>query len=133
MATSFDPRESIVRVAPVRITGPKCSLDLTLFLDTGATHTMIDPGALAAVGYTVANLGRSTKLITVDGEVERPFVRVQSLSALDQSRAPLPVIAHRIDKQGKLGVSGLLGLDFLRRRRLLIDFRSGTIVLRSSR
>lgn len=59
------------------------------------------------------------------GTIETPEFRVDSLKALGQTRADLPVLGHEVHLTQD--VDGLLGLDFFRGQRLVIDFRAGTV------
>jgi hypothetical protein len=52
---------------------------------------------------------------------------ILEIAALGQQHTDLPVLAHTLPPTS--GVDGLLGLDFLRRCRIVIDFRRGQIVL----
>lgn len=52
---------------------------------------------------------------------------VQRVDALGYSEEQFPVMCHALPPSAQL--DGLLGLDFLRRNRLVIDFQAGEISL----
>ncbi len=54
-------------------------------------------------------------------------VVIDRIEALGEQQEQFPVVAHTIPASA--GVDGLLGLDFLRDRRLTLDFRRGRITL----
>lgn len=56
-----------------------------------------------------------------------PKVVLTRLTALGQHRFGFPVLGHTLPASAS--VFGLLGLDFLRDRKLTIDFRDGRIDL----
>ena len=56
-----------------------------------------------------------------------PRVNVEKILALGQERNDFSVLAHTLPPSAS--VDGLLGLDFLRGRRLTLNFRKGTISL----
>ena len=55
------------------------------------------------------------------------YIAVEHLSALGQERRDLAVLAHTLPPISS--VDGVLGLDFFRDRRLLIDFRLGLVLV----
>lgn len=52
-------------------------------------------------------------------------VPLERFEALGESRESFPVVAHTLPPSAT--VDGLLGLDFFRGRRLLLDFRQGLL------
>lgn len=64
---------------------------------------------------------------TADGGPETRLARLDRLIALGTERADMLVV--NLAPPDILGISGLLGLDFLRGKRLVIDFEAGTIDL----
>ena len=66
-------------------------------------------------------------MVTANGTVQVPIVRVATLSALGLTRSAHPVTVHTLDKS--IGADGILGLDFFRRQRLCLDFNGNRITV----
>jgi predicted aspartyl protease len=105
--------------------GPGGESRVSVALDTGSSWTVIDPAALAAAGYEGPPAGPGARIVTPSGLGRAAFVEVESLSALGVTVAPFRVMALRLPAEAR--IQGLLGLDFLRRGRLEIDFPSGVL------
>jgi predicted aspartyl protease len=121
---SFDPRAGLV-VVPVEIQGPRRTGILHLALDTGATTTLINVGALVVLGYDPALTQDRVEVTTGSGVEYVARLPLQRLTALGCSRENLPVLSHTLPPSAT--VDGLLGLDFLRGGRLEMDFRAGIV------
>ena len=61
------------------------------------------------------------------GRVSLALVTVDKMEALGQTQKGVTVQAHTLPSG--LPIDGLLGLDFLRAYRLVVDFRTGQITL----
>jgi predicted aspartyl protease len=109
------------------VTGAKGKVALRLALDTGSTGTLVDPALLASVGYDPAGSLDRRQVTTGSGVESAPRVRVDRLASLGVERYDFPVVAHTLPSG--TGVDGLLGLDFLRGERLILDFRNGFLRL----
>ncbi len=127
MKTSFDPTQRLI-VFPVDVHGPNGSGVAHLALDTGATETTISRRVLLAVGIDPARMNKgSVPVLTGNGVISVPLVTLDKLDALGQERYGFTVQAHTLP--ASLPIDGLLGLDFIRSGRLVVDFRTGRIVL----
>jgi hypothetical protein len=114
-------------IVDVILWGPAAHTNVRLALDTGATRTLIRDDALALIGVDSRSASMRAQ-VTMGNSVQ--FVRlveVTRVEALGKTRDQLLVIAHTLPSSA--GVDGVLGLDFLRLRRLTIDFRRGQIRL----
>lgn len=56
-----------------------------------------------------------------------PRIALERITALGRDRNEFTVLAHTLPPSA--GVDGLLGLDFLRDRRLTVDLRGGQVTL----
>ncbi len=126
MSQSFNARHGPILV-DAEVTGPKRTLNITLILDTGATTSLLKESDLLALGYDLASVTSQVQMTTGSVVVPVPKVVLTRLSALGQSRFGFPVLAYTLPATA--GVSGLLGLDFLRAQVLALDFASGQITL----
>jgi len=127
MSTLFNAKRGLV-IFPVDIYGPQGAGVARLALDTGASETTISRPALMAVGIDPAQttLG-SVPVITGSGRISVPLVRLMRLDALGQQRINFTVQAHTLP--AGLPIDGVLGLDFIRGHRLVVDFKTGYLVL----
>jgi predicted aspartyl protease len=115
-------------VIPSEITGPSGTAILRLALDTGATVTLVNTGMLVALGYDPSSAPDRMQVTTGSGVEYAPRVEVRRIRALGRVRTRMPVLAHTLPTSAS--VDGLLGLDFLRGKRLVIDFRERRVQLR---
>jgi predicted aspartyl protease len=126
MTTSFRARQGLI-VIPIEVFGPSGSTLLRVALDTGAVYTVVSLEMLTAIGYEADSMRDRIQVTIGSGLVSAPKVIVQQLDALSHSLFSFPVLAYTLPVSA--GVDGLLGLDFLRDRQLVIDFHGGTIAL----
>lgn len=126
MTTSFDPTQGPI-IIQVQIWGPTGNAVVNLALDTGATSTIIRTSVLQFVGYDPALATEHRRMTSVTGIEIMPRLAIDKIEALGQERLSFPVIAHTLPPTAP--VDGLLGLDFLRSQRLVVDFRAGQIEL----
>ncbi len=124
MTLRFDPVGRLI-VVPTRLAGPKTEFVVQLALDTGATQTMLNSRHLVLLGYDPASLTPGCELTTASGVESAPEVTLRKIEALDIERVDMSVVCH--DLPPSTGVDGVLGLDFFQGRRLVIDFRQGTV------
>ena len=126
MSFPFDPHQGLITVQ-AELTGPSATAVLRLALDSGATSTLINVGMLVSTGYDPALSPERVQVTTGSGVEFAPQISVIKLRALREERADFPVLGHTLPPSA--GVDGLLGLDFLRGQKLIIDFRAGEIIL----
>lgn len=126
MSVPFNAAGGLV-VVNAEVVGPTGAAVIRLALDTGATATVVSGAILVAVGYDPALSPTRLQVTTGSGIEYVPVVAVTRLQALGQDRNGLSVLAHTLPPSA--GVDGVLGLDFLRGQRLVIDFRAGQIEL----
>ncbi len=126
MSTPFDPTHGLVLVW-ARVFGPTGQRSVRLALDTGATTTAVRTGVLVSLGYDPAAGPERIPMTTASGVEYVPRIPVSRIEARGAFRAPLLVVAHTLPPSAT--VDGLLGLDFFRGRRLVLDFRLGDVSL----
>lgn len=107
--------------------GPNSPIPVRLALDTGATSTVVNHAPLVYAGYDPAASTERTEA-TMGGGVEYSAVVVVDLiEALGETRESMSFLAHTLPPSAS--IEGVLGLDFFRNRRPLIDFTTGEIEL----
>jgi hypothetical protein len=126
MRFTFNPVDGLIIVS-ARIDGPTGHTYAELALDTGATGTLIRTAKLVVVGYDPGVVPERVLVTTGSGVEYVPRFPVDLIEALGQTRAHFAVLAHTLPPSAT--VDGLLGLDFFRGQRLIIDFPRGEIEL----
>ncbi|OIN98195.1 hypothetical protein AUJ66_01445 [Candidatus Desantisbacteria bacterium CG1_02_38_46] len=109
----------------VRVEGPKATREVDLILDTGARFTSLSWGTLEDIGYDPAVILGRVKIITANGIIETPIVKIKNLCVGDLCRKDVEVICHDIPEIAE--VDGLLGLSFLVHFRTVVDYKEGLL------
>jgi len=120
----FNPRESII-ICHAEITNQKIELSLKMALDTGATYTMIPIEVAIAVGCDPLRSRRRIEIITGSSVEYVPLITVPKFRAFGVEIKDMEVICHNLPSQSP--VEGLLGLNFLKKSRVVIDFYKNMI------
>ena len=126
MSVPFDPARAVIAV-PTRLVGPAGEHVASLALDTGATYTIISRQIADLLGFQPEEHGPPVPLTTGSGLEHLPPMVMHKVEALEQVRRHFRVLVHSLPPTAS--VDGLLGLDFLRGCRLVVDFREGLISL----
>ena len=98
-----------------------------LALDTGATATTVSTEVLISLGYDPGAASEQVPITTGSGIEVAPRVVLNRIEALFQQRRSFPALSYTLPSSAS--VDGVLGLDFLRGWRLIVDFRAGAITL----
>lgn len=125
MSVTFNPIQGLV-IVPATISGPAGDVAVRLALDTGATESVISRSVLTRAGYRLSTAS-AVPVVMGGGVVPIPLLRLDKLEVLGQTQTSLTVQAHTLP--ASLSIDGLLGLDFIRKQRLVVDFRTGQISL----
>jgi len=126
MSFSFDSDEKVV-VVQVRIWGPRGRTIVRLALDTGATQTLLNWDMTIALGYDPSASPSRVQITTGSGVEFAPTITLDKIEALGIERLQFQVLCHTLPPSA--GLDGLLGLDFLRGHRVVLDFRAGAITI----
>ena len=126
MSFTFNARRGLI-IVRAELFGPSGSIVLRLALDTGATATMVNVGPLAAVGYDPSLAVARVQVTTGSGVEYVPRIEVSRIKVLGQERVDFSMLSHTLPPSA--GIDGLLGLDFLRGRKLRIDLAKGHLSL----
>jgi predicted aspartyl protease len=111
-----------------RLFGPIGWTDPVMSLDTGSSITLFTPKLLREVGLDPAATTVQRLVYTYDGAAELPVLQVPRLRVFRQEVLNLEVTCGELPP--KLGLDGVLGLNFLRHFDLHINFREEYIELR---
>jgi len=114
-------------VRNVKIVGPKGSIKVDMILDTGASLATLSWADLKVIGYDPAVVSDRQEIITANGVIEVPKLRIDRISIGGTEARQVEVICHDIPELA--GIRGLLGLSFLKHFRTVIDYRQGYLEL----
>jgi predicted aspartyl protease len=126
MRHPFDPSRPLV-VVRAWLWGPSGYKDARLVLDTGAVNTVISRDVAELLGYESLGQTTAVRVVTGGGEVEAYRLHLHKIAALGLERCDFPVLCHALPRKAR--VDGLLGLNFLRGHRLLVDLLVGWVSL----
>lgn len=130
---TFDPSASVIVVdCLLDAASGASSLVIPVVLDTGASFTVIATDILVHLGYDPASpLLTRQRIVTGSGIEYAPRMPLRSVTAIGQQVTNLEVLGH--DLPAESGISGLLGLNFLKRFRLTVRFHKGLAALTRER
>ncbi|MGH7801966.1 MAG: retropepsin-like aspartic protease [Thermodesulfobacteriota bacterium] len=126
MSLPFDPKEGLI-VVPTRLWGSTGDAVVRLALDTGATVSLVNWNLVVLLGYDPAIIPERIQITTGSGVEFVPRIIVEKIEALGQERQNFPVLCHTLPPSST--VDGVLGLDFFRGQRLVVDFHAGLVTV----
>ena len=109
----------------VRIDGIHASREVDMILDTGAIYTAISWDIAKDIGYDPAVAQNRVPIITANGVIEVPKIKVKAIGFRELHVEDVEVICHDIPEIAE--IEGLMGLTFLKHFKILIDFKSNII------
>jgi hypothetical protein len=103
---------------------------LRLALDTAASHTTVDANVLLMLGYNLQNPKGQSFVETSNGVIPVEDHLLKKLTCLDIERTDFVIqvydfLAHGVTSD----YDGVLGIDFLKGRKICIDFVNGIITI----
>lgn len=115
---------------------PKVNLyyPLSLVLDTGASHTVIDLNILLIAGYDKSlKLNKEIKIQTANKIIDADQLIVSELKILDRAIPEFKVTTYDfLTQDDLLSYDGVLGLDFFKDTELTIDFIKSELRIKSN-
>ncbi|MFH0924430.1 MAG: retropepsin-like aspartic protease [bacterium] len=121
---TFNPNHSII-ICHGQIVSPKIELSLKMAIDTGAIFTIIPVESAVAVGQDPFISKRRIE-ITMGSSIEYVFIiTLPVFKALGIEIKDMEVVCHNLPSPSP--VEGLLGLNFLKRAKAIINFSNNTI------
>lgn len=122
---SIDPEAPVIAVY-AEIEGAIIAR-LKMVLDTGATYTLIPWDIAETLGYDPAYSKQKVDITTASGTEKAPLITANCVRVLGKEARDVPCIVHDLPETSH--VDGLLGLSFLKRFKLTMDFRTGIMEL----
>jgi len=108
--------------------------EVSLVLDTGASHTIVDLTKLLILGYRLTDSIGTVQFQTAKGIVEAYLFEVKSLRALGLTKENIRICAYDFMLNNVFSeIDGVLGLDFLRETELWISFSKFLIDLKPAK
>jgi len=96
-------------------------------LDTGSTYVLIPWDIAEALGYEPAYSKRKVDITTASGTEKAPLITVKRVSVLGKEVRDVACVVHDLPETSR--VDGLLGLSFLKKLKLYLDFQAGILEL----
>ena len=112
-------------IVPVSINSRKKIWDLKFAVDTGSTVTMIDIDIMYNIGYYQKDAIKTIQTLTASKSETAYEFKINNISAIGIIRHNFNVIARSLPI--RLGIDGLLGLNFFKNKELTIDFKLSEI------
>ncbi len=126
MSLPFNPEEGLI-IVPTRLWGPMGDTVVRFALDTGATGSLVNWDVVVLLGYDPAIVPERIQMTTGSGVEFVPRIVVEKIEALGQERRDFPILCHTLPPSAT--VDGVLGLDFFRGHRLVLDFHTGLVTV----
>src|SRR3989338_3302591 len=120
----FDARQTI-NLCHAEIASQGIELSLKMAVDTGATYTIIPVETAVAIGCDPLQARRKIEITTGSSIEYVPLITVPKFRALGFEVKNMEVICHNLPTQSP--VEGLLGLNFLKKAGVVIDFSRNII------
>ena len=126
MKARFEASHGLI-VVPTRMQGENSDTIVRLALDTGATSSMINWDIAVLLGYDPASVKERVQITTGSGVEFAPKIILNKIEVLGKSIEDFRILCHTLPPSAM--VDGLLGLDFFRGERLILDFQAGIVNL----
>lgn len=126
MSLPFNPEEGLI-IVPTRLWGPMGDTVVRFALDTGATGSLVNWDVVVLLGYDPAIVPERIQMTTGSGVEFVPRIVIEKIEALGQKRRDFPILCHTLPPSAT--VDGVLGLDFFRGQRLVLDFCMGLVAV----
>ena len=101
---------------------------LKMVLDTGATYCMMPWHVAEELIYKPELSRKYVSISTANGQIKVPMITVESMLALGKKVENCEILVHDLPETSR--VDGLIGLNFLKYCKLLIDFQKGILELK---
>jgi aspartyl protease family protein len=101
---------------------------LKMVLDTGATYCMIPWHIGEELGYEPALSRKHVPINTANGQIHVPMITIESMMVLGKKIENCEILVHDLPETSR--VDGLIGLNFLKHCKLILDFHKGELELK---
>ncbi len=126
MTVSFRFSRKRLIIAPV-LMRHRFAAQPVMALDTGARTSVIEPEVARALGFEQGEIEPAITVFGATGGAPGALLRVPSVSVLGLGVRNVRVICYKLHP--RFGLQGILGLNFLRHFRIVIDNESEIVTL----
>jgi predicted aspartyl protease len=98
-----------------------------LLVDTGSSFTVLPIQILQDIGYSTEVASRSVSIMAAGGVLRSPVIDVLEFNCLGQQATEFSVVAMNLPFNPVF--NGILGMDFMKRCRSVIDVEKGEIIV----
>jgi predicted aspartyl protease len=120
----LDTTEGII-LCKARLANKTQSIFIKLAVDTGASLTMISIESALAIGIDPYKSMRQIEITTASGIVFVPVIKIPAFKCLGAELTNMEAVCHNLPPESC--VEGLLGLNFLKPAKVIIDFSRNII------
>lgn len=120
----LDTTEGII-LCKAKLTHKKQSIFIKLAVDTGASFIMISVESALAIGIDPSKSMRHIEITTANGVVFVPIIKIPSFKCFGIELKNIEAVCHNLPPESC--VEGLLGLNFLKRAKAILDFSKNII------
>jgi len=122
----FDPEQPVI-VLNVELKG-RIIENVKMAFDTGSTYTMIPWKLAKPLGLSPELSEAKVDMVTASGVEKAPLVTLESMTVLGESLNDVQATVH--DLPPRSYVDGLLGLSFLKKFDININFKEGVLEIK---
>lgn len=108
-----------------KVTNAKQSIFIKLAIDTGASYTMISIETALAIGINPSSSKRHIEITTANGVIFAPIIKIPSFECFGIELKNMETVCHNLPPESP--VEGLLGLNFLKTAKVVLDFSRNLI------
>lgn len=120
----LDTTQGII-LCKAKLANNKQCIIAKLAVDTGASFTMISIESALAIGIDPSKSMRHVEITTVNGVVFVPVIKIPSFMCFGIEFKNIEAVCHNLPPESC--VEGLLGLNFLKRAKVILDFSKNII------
>ena len=124
MKFKFDPETPVIVIEP-ELEGKVITERIKMALDTGATYTMIPWKVAQSLGLNPEVSERRVNITTASGVESVPLGSLKSITLFDKKVENIDVVIHDLPPMSY--VDGLLGLSFLKKFEVYLNFKKGIL------
>lgn len=103
-----------------KLTNRRQSIFIKLAVDTGASFSMISIESALAIKIDPSKSTRRIEITTANGIILAPIIKIPSFNCFGVEVKNIDIICHNLPLESC--VEGLLGLNFLKSAKIIIDF-----------
>jgi clan AA aspartic protease (TIGR02281 family) len=120
----FDTTQGLI-LCKAKLTNRRRSNFIKLVVDTGASISMISVETALVIGIDPSKSTHRIEITTAGGIILAPIIKIPSFKCFGIEIKNMEVLCHNLPSQSP--VEGLLGLNFLKKSKVIINFSDNII------